>query len=325
MELSDNSLNVLALMTIKGIGKAWIRNYFSGNESIDSIVSTLSNTTKGEEEITPAHFKNTVSLINEEIQKHEKFIDGVVTYREETFPYIRGNVKNSEQPVAIFYRGDLSLLDKTNNNVTVIGLLNPDIEIEQVEKDVVAELVRNGATIVSGLALGCDSIAHRQALNSKGKTIAILPSPLHNILPTSNIKLAEEIVDQGGLLITEYLGNAKTRMELSGRYQERDRLQALFSDVVILTASYAKNDLGNDSGSRLAMQYASNYSVPRAIVYDPDIAIHNPKFDLNRQLIDEHNSDTVIINQQNLKSIVKELLMVSKGRKYNQPTQDRLF
>ena len=68
--------------------------------------------------------------------------------------------------------------------------------------------------------------------------------------------------------MTEYLNDAKSKMAFTGRYQERDRLQALFSDAIILVSSYAKNDLGNDSGSRLAMEYASQYQIPRAVMYD---------------------------------------------------------
>ena len=218
----------------------------------------------------------------------------------------------------------LSLLKKTNKNIAVIGLLNPDNDTEAIEQEVVAELVKNGATIVSGLALGCDSIAHRQALLSNGTTVAILPSPLNNILPASNIELANEIVKNNGLLITEYYEDAKYKMELGGRYQERDRLQALFSDSIILSASYAKNVQGNDSGSRLAMGYALNYSIPRAVIYDSVADINNPKYDLNRQLMREEK-EIDIINQNNLSSAVRKIISNKPDIKNKQPYQPNLF
>ncbi|MFY9180158.1 MAG: hypothetical protein WAO12_10345 [Venatoribacter sp.] len=90
-------------------------------------------------------------------------------------------------------------------------------------------------------------------------------------------------------------------MEMIGRYQERDRLQALFSDAVILISSYAKNELGNDSGSRLAMEYASNYGITRAVVYNPDTDADNPKYDLNRQLLNETN--VIEVNKNNFKDL----------------------
>lgn len=274
--------------------------------------------------VTVEDFKSKRESIEREILKLEGFIDGVVAIGDENFPPYRGKVKNSEQPIVVFYRGDISLLKLTNKNIAVIGLLNPDQDTEIIEQEVVAELVKNGATIVSGLALGCDSIAHRQTLRLNGKTVAILPSPLNNILPAQNRELADEIVSNNGLLITEYYVNAKSEMELRGRYQQRDRLQVLFSNSIILSASYAKNDRGNDSGSRLAMEYALNYSIPRAVIYDPVTDVNNPKYDLNRHLIKE-DKGIMIINRNNLVSSIKKIMSNKPDIKNNQQYQLGLF
>ena len=77
---------------------------------------------------------------------------------------------------------------------------------------------------------------------------------------------------------------------MRGRYQERDRLQAMFSDAIILTESYDVNTDGNDSGSRLAMEYAKQYQIPRYIMYNETIDGKNPQFDLNRRLLREGDS-----------------------------------
>lgn len=307
MKISDNALNILAAKTYRGIGRAWVVRHIRGGESVNSVVARLNEDAKEERRITPEDFESNREIIKSYIGKLSDFADGVVAIGDPNFPSYRGNVKNSEQPVVLFYRGELSLLNITNKNVAVIGLLNPDKDTEAIESEVVSRLVGNGATIVSGLALGCDSIAHRQALRSNGKTVAILPSSLNEILPAANKELANEIIRNGGLLITEYYEKAKSKMELSGRYQERDRLQALFSDCVILSASYAKNDLGNDSGSRLAMEYALNYSIPRFVIYDPASDAGNPKYDLNRQLIREQ-SGIIVINRENLESAVSSVV-----------------
>ena len=307
VNISDNAINILTAKTYRGIGRAWIVRCLRGNETTNSIVSLLNDDAKEDRHITPADFESNKETIMSHIGKLAGFADGAVAIGDPNFPSYRGNVKKSEQPVVLFYRGELSLLKKTNKNVTVIGLLNPDQDTEIIESEVVSELVNNGATIVSGLALGCDSIAHRQALRSNGKTVAILPSPLNEILPAANKELADEIVRNHGLLITEYYEKAKSKMELSGRYQERDRLQSLFSDCVVLSASYAKNDLGNDSGSRLAMTYALNYSIPRSVIYDPASNVGNPKYDLNRQLIREQDG-MIVINRGNLESAVRRII-----------------
>jgi len=324
MIYTENAINILAAKTYKGIGRAWIIKNLKGNESVDTIVSLLNKNSKEDYPITTEEFERNKTRLQTTLKKLEGFADGLVAIGDVNFPEFRGNVKNSEQPIFLFYRGDLTLLQATNKNIAVIGLLNPDTDTEIIEKEVIAELVKNGATIISGLALGCDAIAHRQALNSNGKTVAILPSPLNNVLPATNKELSNEIVSKNGLLVTEYYEDAKSKMELGGRYQERDRLQALFSDSIILSASYAKNDLGNDSGSRLAMEYALNYLIPRAVIYDQENNLNNPKYDLSRQLIREQK-DITIINRKNLSEMVKKIISNKPLIKNNQQIQSNLF
>ena len=170
----------------------------------------------------------------------------------------------------------------------------------------VIQLVKTGYTILSGLALGCDSIAHVQTLDTGGKTIAVLPSPIKDILPTQNKELAQRIVANGGLLITEYYEDAKSLFELRGRYQNRDRLQAMFSDAIILTASYDINDKGDDCGSRLAMEYARQYQIARYVMYNEKTDINNPQFDLNRRILKEGNSQ--IITTQKISNLTSQNL-----------------
>ena len=309
MKHTDNAINVLASKIYKGIGRAWIVKNLSPNMNKESIVSLLNTKAKVEHDITLADFEEKKNTVKSLLKKFDGLMDGVVAIGDDKFPLHRGQVKNGEKPIFLFYRGNLQLLQKHNNNVAVIGLLNPDKNIEEIEKAVVEKLVFKGATIISGLALGCDSIAHRQALNSNGKTIAILPSSLNNILPSTNKNLALEIVKNNGLLITEYLTDAKTKMELAGRYRERDRLQALFSDCIVLSASYAKNNLGNDSGSRLAMGYALDYKIPRAVIYSKSKNLNDPQYDLNRQCISEEKAIT-IINRDNMGEAINKILSI---------------
>ena len=313
MKYSNNVINILTAKTYKGIGRAWIVKNIKGNESIEDIILLLNKDVKLDYPITIDDFENNITIIEDKIYKLEEFIDGAVAIGDDDFPQHRGNVKNSEQPTVLFYKGDINLLDIDNNNITVIGLLNPDEEIEKREKKIVEEIVNQNITIVSGLAFGCDSIAHEQALIG-GKTIAILPSSLNNILPAKNKNLAYEILKNGGLLLSEYYEDFKSGRELSSRYKERDRLQALFCDTIILAASYAQDsairwNIPNkklDSGARLAMEYARNYNITRAVMYNKDTDTNNPMFDLNRQLIEEQK-DITILTQKNLNIIINSI------------------
>lgn len=323
MKYSENAINVMAARIYKGIGRAWIVKNLSTPKTEDAIVKLLNESSKSVDVITINDFNKKKSTLRRILSASAGAIDGVIAIGDDDFPAHRGLVKNSERPIFLFYKGDLSLLSAKSKNIAVIGLLNPTQEIEISERKLVSGLVENGAVIVSGLAVGCDSIAHLQALDSKGKTIAILPSPLNDIMPAKNKDLAEDIVVSGGLLISEYLTAPRSKMELSGRYQERDRLQALFSNSIVLSASYAKNDLGNDSGSRLAMGYAKEYSIPRSVIYDQELHFSNPMFDLNRQIIQEEPT-IVIFNEKNSTSVLSKILQLTPRIAGQNPVQQSM-
>lgn len=167
---------------------------------------------------------------------------GAVAWGESDFPDIYDTVPETDRPVLLFYEGDISLFKKNKQvlRLTVIGLLNPTQEIMDREKRIIDVLMEHDATIISGLAYGCDQIAHDQTLYHNGKTVAILPSPLYNIVPSKNQRLAQGIVESGGLLISEYYNAPKDKYEHIRRFIERDRLQAMFCDAIILIASYSE-------------------------------------------------------------------------------------
>ncbi|MBR8464292.1 DNA-processing protein DprA [Campylobacter sp. faydin G-24] len=112
---------------------------------------------------------------------------------------------------------------------------------------------------------------------------------LKNIIPKENNELAKDIVLNGGLLISEYYQDARSKQEQIARFIKRDRLQAMFSDMVVLSASYSKEDtLMNkklDSGSRHAMQKAKEYEIKRAVMYDRNLS-YTQEFNLNTEIIE---------------------------------------
>lgn len=103
----------------------------------------------------------------------------------------------------------------------------------------------------------------------------------------------------GGLLVSEYFRDARSRREFIGRYAERDRLQSMFAESVVLAASYAQRDFGKDSGSRFAMGKAAEYGVPRYVVYDTERDSGDPMFNLSR---DEIASGASVIKPEDVAS-----------------------
>lgn len=283
MKYTDNALNILLALDCKGIGPAWINKNIGTNLDIRTLWEKLRSFTKDIDLSFELFCQKRDCL--EQLLEADDIADGVVAMGDNDFPIISDSVKYGERPVVLFYRGDISLIHTIDNNVAVIGVLNPERDIEERERAFVKVLVSNGINIVSGLAKGCDSIAHNQALDSNGKTIAILPGTLRNIIPVENKDLSDEIVSKYGLLVTEYYKDVSSKKELVDRYVKRDRLQAMFSKAVCLAASYAPNNQGNDSGSRHAMGKAKEYNVQRYVMYNRDTDCMNAQFDLNRDLL----------------------------------------
>ena len=160
------------------------------------------------------------------------------------YPQRLRNIDNP--PKQLYCLGNLELLNY-RKNIAIIGSRNCSYYGEQVSKDFSYNLAKENICIVSGLAKGVDSFAHIGALNAKGKTIAVLGSGLDNIYPKENIKLAESIVKNNGLIISEYpLGT----LPLKYHFPERNRIISGLSDSV-LVAEARKN-----SGTNITVNFA---------------------------------------------------------------------
>ncbi len=290
MMISENALNVLTACEYRGVGRAWVNRNLRGGESAEMIAERIR---AKDLSATADDFRRRKAGIRTEIERLGMAIDGVVGLGDAAFPTLQGGVKDGDRPIALFYRGDVGLIKTPTDNVAVIGLLTPSAQIEEDEKAVVRALVAAGKCIVSGLAHGCDAIGHRETLACGGKTVAFLSSPLNSVNPPANRPLADEIVAQGGLLVSEYFRDVHSKREFIARYPERDRLQAVFAEAVVLAASYAQYDRGRDSGSRFAMGKAADYGISRYAIYDAVRDAANPMFNLSRDEI--HSGARVIV------------------------------
>ena len=220
------------------------------------------------------------------------WMDGAVCCFDEDFPVVNVNAPNGDRPYLLFYKGDLSLLNNLNRNVAVIGYTTPTDEQIARESKIVEQLVYHNQHIVSGLAKGCDGIAHTICMDCGGKTIAILPSSLNSIFPAAHRDMAQRIVETGGLIITEYYDEPHSRHEAINRFVERDRLQALFAKAVILIASYEGRD--GDSGSRHAMAKANKYGHMACVMYNAATDGTARDMKLNRSLLETQQARQLV-------------------------------
>ncbi|MDR2135008.1 MAG: DNA-processing protein DprA [Treponema sp.] len=125
-------------------------------------------------------------------------------------------------PLILFVRGSTAILNEARS-AAVAGSVSPGDEAGDACRRVTGALCRRGFVIVSGLARGCDTLAHQCCLETGGKTAAVLAHGPDYCYPRENSRLAEAILESGGLLLSEYPPGVKPRRNY---FVARDRLQS---------------------------------------------------------------------------------------------------
>ncbi len=140
--------------------------------------------------------------LDDEMEKLERFGVKVLVYEDPPYPAALKEIY--DYPPVLYVKGNLPSQDQPC--LAVVGTRRPTIYGRQVTEEIVTDLVRSGITIVSGLARGIDSVAHRAALDAGGRTVAVFASGLDIIYPGENARLAQAIIERGALLSEHPLG-----------------------------------------------------------------------------------------------------------------------
>jgi len=107
-------------------------------------------------------------------------------------------------PAGLYCRGNTELLDTFG--IGVVGTRLASDYGRRAAADFAGALAADGITVVSGMALGIDAVAHRAALDIRGRTIAVLGTGIDNLWPRENERLGERIIAEGGLVVSEMPG-----------------------------------------------------------------------------------------------------------------------
>ena len=155
-----------------------------------------------------------------------------ITIENEKYPYQLRRIKNP--PQQLYLKGNIELLNK--NIISIIGSRSCTEKGRKLAKKFASELSDQGIVIASGMAKGIDAMAHKATLNAEGKTIAVLGSGLHHIFPKENQKLYNEILENDGLIISEYSPETKPASNL---FLERNRIVSGISiGILVIEAAY---------------------------------------------------------------------------------------
>lgn len=144
--------------------------------------------------------------------------------------------------------------------VAIVGSRKPSAYGREVTEQLASNLAKAGCIIVSGLALGIDGIAQRTALEAGGTVIGVIPNELPDISPQTNYKLAMNIIENGGAILSEWKkGDGKIVNRWS--FLERNRLVSGLADAVIITEAAERSGTLNTAAHALS-QGRDVFAVP---------------------------------------------------------------
>lgn len=122
--------------------------------------------------------------------------------------------------------------------VAIVGSRRPTAYGREVTYQIANNLAKRGVIIISGMAIGVDSIAHRATLDAGGITLAILANGLDMIYPATHRALANDIITKNGAIISEYEPGTEP---MKFRFLERNRIVSGLSDAIIITEAAARS------------------------------------------------------------------------------------
>lgn len=142
-----------------------------------------------------------------------------------------------DPPVAFYVKGNFELHDF----LAIVGTRKPDDYGIKITSKIAFDTAKSAMGVASGLARGVDTLAHKAALKAHGRTVAVIGSGLNNVYPPENKKLADEICDNGGFVISEYVMDEPP---LKTNFPPRNRLiSALSWGTLVIEGDYSSGAL----------------------------------------------------------------------------------
>ena len=169
-----------------------------------------------------------------------------VSLANENYPTLLKNIPNP--PIVLFVKGNIGLL-KTNS-IAIVGTRKITSYGATITKMFAADLASSGLTIISGMAIGVDGIAHLSALEVGGATIAVLGNGVDLPFPRENEHIYHKILENGGLIISEFAPGESPSV---GSFPARNRIIAGLSLGVLVTEG------ASDSGSLITANFGLEF------------------------------------------------------------------
>lgn len=274
--ITDNNKKLLTLRKLDQVGPAALRK-ITADPGFES--SSIPQLALRHDKVAKALAKDgaldqAISAVDKAVTTLESLGATLLSELDDQYPRLLRDAP--ERPFFLAYLGSLPQTEKT---VAVIGTRLPTVHGTVIAERVTAYFSEKGWSIISGLALGCDMIAHKAALDCGAHTVAVLAHGLHTIAPKSHESLAERILANGGALVTEFVFGEEP---IPRNFATRDKTQAGMSRGVIMIQSDLTG--GSLHASRASLGYGRILAVPA--ITERDLANQEPKVEANRVLVD---------------------------------------
>lgn len=286
--LTELNLKLFTLNRLKGVGPATLDKLAALPTFASASISDLakSNSKLGKALDRPNAWDAAVASAEAEIDACSRLGARIVCSLDEEYPQLLR--RTPDRPFFLYVLGHWA--DDPSRSIAVIGTRQPTEHGKLVAERLTDYLVDDHWSIVSGLAIGCDAVAHQRAVAKNGHTIAVLAHGLHTIAPKQHQDLAHQIVDKGGALVTEYGFGVEP---FAPQFVKRDRIQAGLARGVVMIQSDHKG--GSLHASRAAVGYQRLLAVPYPT--ERDIARQEAKIEANLTLTGDNLSEKAALLQ----------------------------
>ena len=240
---------------------------------------------------------------DDSVRRLEKCSDAqihVISYHEPGYPQRLRKI--DDPPVVLFARGNTGALEGPPS-VAIVGTREPTDYGQRAASKAGRAAADMGISVVSGLALGCDTQAHQGCVDGAGTGVAVLAHGPDFIYPAANRQLAEELVDFGGCLVSELPAGEKPRR---GTFVKRDRIQSGLADRVLVIETDVKG------GTMHTVGFCKKQGRPLGCIEHPAPYRDKSQAQGNRMLIDD-GSAVPIRDPDELVGFLKAILGPDQG------------
>jgi len=266
---------LLSLSMLDGVGPATLRALseieLSDDDNIDVVARRSTKISKALE--PHGAWERAQERADEQIRSADLAESEILSWVDSAYPELLRKTKDA--PYFLFMKGQFH--SDPLKSVAIIGTRGPTDHGQKIADRIARFFVDNHWSVVSGLALGVDATAHRATLDARGHTVAVLAHGLQTIAPTSHRELAQQILEAGGALVSEYPFGTPP---LPTQFVKRDRTQAGLAQGVVMIQSDLKG--GSLHASRAALEYGRWLAAP--FPTDRDQSANEPKIQANLTL-----------------------------------------